>query len=145
MRSYIRHPSDIPIEFRQEPVAARETHRLYDVSCGGLSFTAETPIEPESVIRVRIGCVEPAFEVRCRVSWCRRQQDQYLIGVEFLHRQDEYRARMVEQICHIEHYKREVLAREGRVLTGEQAAREWIRKYAKDFPALSENAVANSR
>ena len=145
MRSYIRHPSDIPIEFRPEPVAASETHRLCDVSCGGLSFTSETPIEPESLVTVRIACVEPAFEVRCRVGWCRRQQGQYLIGVEFLHRQDEFRARMVEQICHIEHYKREVLEREGRVLTGEQAAREWIRKYAKDFPELSEHAVANSR
>lgn len=134
MRSYIRHPSDIPIEFHQEPAATLETHSLHDVSCGGLSFNADMPLEPRVLIRVRIGYVEPAFEAPCRVSWCRQQHGHFLIGVEFLDAQDEYRARMVEQICHIEHYKKEVLAREGRVLSGEQAAREWIGKYAQDFP-----------
>ena len=142
MRSYIRHPSDIPIEFQEESVAAAETRKLVDVSCGGLSFLAQSPLEPESVITVRIAYVEPTFEAPCRVSWCRRRQEQFLIGVEFLYSEDEYRARMVEQICHIEHYKKEVLAREGRMLTGEQAAREWIRKYAKDFPALGDTAVS---
>ena len=46
---------------------------------------------------------------------------------------------MVEQICHIEHYKSEVLAREGRHLDGEQAAREWIQKFAHGFPAFEED------
>ena len=32
-----------------------------------------------------------------------------------------------------ENYKKEILEEEGRVLTGEQAAIEWINKYAKDF------------
>jgi hypothetical protein len=137
MRSYIRHPSDIPIEFQHEPVSSIETRNLHDVSCGGLSFVATTPLEPETVIKVQISCVEPMFEAPCRVSWCRQMRNHYLVGVEFLAQQDEFRARMVEQICHIEHYKREVLAREGRHLTGEQAAREWICKYAQDFPELS--------
>jgi hypothetical protein len=141
MRSYIRHPSDIPIEFEHEPVSTAETRNLHDVSCGGLSFTTATAIEPETIIRVQITCVEPSFEAPCRVTWCRQAQGHYLIGVEFLAAQDEYRARMVEQVCHIEHYKREVLAREGRQLTGEQAAREWIRKYAKDFPELTSMVI----
>lgn len=140
MRSYIRHPSDIPIEFQHGSVANPETHRLVDVSCGGLSFVTQAPLETESVITVRITHVEPAFEAPCRVSWCRRGPNDFLIGVEFLHAEDEYRARMVEQVCHIEHYKKEVLEQEGRVLTGEQAACEWIRKYAEDFPALSDTA-----
>ncbi len=142
MRSYIRHPSDIPIEFQQGAVASAETQTLVDVSCGGLSFVTQSPLETESVITVRITSVEPSFEAPCRVTWCRRGQDEYLIGVEFLYAEDEYRARMVEQVCHIEHYKKEVLELEGRVLTGEQAAREWIHKYAKDFPAISDAAVS---
>lgn len=141
MRNYIRHPSDIPIEFRHEPVSALETPHLQDVSRGGLSFTSHTPVEVETVIRVRIPYVEPAFEAPCRVSWCNTQDDHYVVGVEFLEAEDEYRARMVEQICHIEHYKKEVLAREGRELSGEEAAREWIHKYAKDFPLLGRLAV----
>ena len=41
---------------------------------------------------------------------------------------------MVEQVCHIEQYKKEVLKNEGQGLSGEEAAVEWITKYAKDFP-----------
>ena len=41
---------------------------------------------------------------------------------------------MVEQICHIEQYRREVLKKEGRRLSSEEAASEWIVKYASDFP-----------
>ncbi|HEY9197762.1 MAG TPA: PilZ domain-containing protein [Gammaproteobacteria bacterium] len=141
MRSYIRHPSDIPIEFCQEPVSAIETRKLHDVSRGGLSFSADMPLEAGAVIRVRISHVEPAFEAPCRVSWCRRHRGDYLIGVAFLDAQDEYRARMVEQVCHIEHYKKEVLEREGRMLSGEQAAREWIHKYAQDFPVPGDMSV----
>lgn len=136
MRSYIRHPSDIPIEFCREPVSAVETRSLRDVSRGGLSFISDTPLELGTVIRVRIGHVEPAFEAPCSVSWCRRHEEHYLVGVKFLDAQDIYRVRLVEQVCHIEHYKKQVLEREGRVLNGEQAAREWILKYAQDFPDI---------
>lgn len=136
MRSYIRHPSDIPIEFSREAVSAVETRNLRDVSRGGLSFISDMPLELGTVIRVRIGHVEPAFEAPCSVSWCRRHDEHYLVGVKFLDAQDVYRARLVEQVCHIEHYKKEVFEREGRVLNGEQAAQEWILKYAQDFPDL---------
>ena len=55
--------------------------------------------------------------------------------VQFLDQDDSFRARMVEQVCHIEHYKAEVREKEGRAISGEEAAQEWIRKYAKDFPS----------
>ena len=45
-----------------------------------------------------------------------------------------FRARMVEQVCHIEQYKHQVLKKEGRKLSGEEAALEWIQKYAPQFP-----------
>jgi hypothetical protein len=42
---------------------------------------------------------------------------------------------MIEQICHIEHYRKEVKLAEGRELSSEEAADEWIKRYAGDFPA----------
>jgi hypothetical protein len=41
---------------------------------------------------------------------------------------------MVEQVCHIEQYKRSAKDNEGRELTSEQAATEWIARHAADFP-----------
>lgn len=143
MRSYIRHPSDIPIEFQRKPVSALETRSLRDVSRGGLSFVSDVPLELGVLLSVRITTVEPVFEAPCSVSWCKAHDGQYLVGVKFLDAQDVYRARLVEQICHIEHYKREVLEREGRVLSGEQAAREWILKYAQRFPGLGGDGGAD--
>jgi hypothetical protein len=46
---------------------------------------------------------------------------------------------MVEQVCHIEHYRNEVLALEGRRLSTKQAAEEWIKKYSASFPNLQYN------
>jgi hypothetical protein len=41
---------------------------------------------------------------------------------------------MVEQVCHIENYKKEIYRAEGRLLSSEQAAMEWIIRYASRFP-----------
>jgi hypothetical protein len=41
---------------------------------------------------------------------------------------------MVEQVCHIETYRRTVAGTEGRELSAEQAALEWIAKFAASFP-----------
>jgi len=49
---------------------------------------------------------------------------------------------MIEQICHIRQYRAEVLATEGRQLDGDQAAREWIQKFADDFPSFEDATVS---
>ena len=56
------------------------------------------------------------------------------MGVELLEKEEAFRTRMIEQICHIEHYKNEVYKTEGRELSGEEAALEWINKFAHTFP-----------
>ncbi|MEQ8937648.1 MAG: PilZ domain-containing protein, partial [Gammaproteobacteria bacterium] len=55
--------------------------------------------------------------------------------IEFLtSKQKMFLLRMVEQLCHIEHYRNEIARVEGRELSSEQAAQEWISKYAESFP-----------
>lgn len=137
-RRFIRHPSDIPIEIDvQKNKFVGE--RLRNVSLGGVAFGSPHRIEIGSVVDVCIRTVHPAFRARGRVAWCLPRRDHFDIGVQFVEHDDAFRARMVEQICHIEHYKREVLGSEGRVLTGEQAALEWIEKFAADFPGAGKN------
>lgn len=138
MRSYIRHPSDIPIEFSEDTATYPVHERLNNVSFGGLSFTSSRPMQAGHILWLRIPDVHPPFEAPARVSWCRKQRHEFEIGVEFIMHDDEFRARMVEQVCYIEHYKREVRKTEGRVLSGEEAAREWIEKYAGEFPDIEE-------
>lgn len=46
-----------------------------------------------------------------------------------------FKARMVEQVCQIKKYH-QTLEQQGRVLSIEEAAMEWISRYAADFPPL---------
>ena len=135
MRSYIRHPSDVPIDVRPDQGHTHApTQQLKNVSHGGLSFISKHPQEIGSTVTVRIPFVTPVFEATGKIRWCKPVENAFEIGFEFLDEHDEFKSRMVEQICHIEHYKNEVLLTEGRVLTGHEAAIEWIAKYASQFP-----------
>ena len=137
MRSYIRHPSDIPLEYKLESIGNSATLNLNNVSYGGVSFNSEKAITVGSVIELKILFVQPEFVSKCQVTWCQMEGEYFVIGAMFLEQNDIYMARMVEQICHIEHYKNEVKRRDGRVMSGEQAANEWIAKFASNFPKLT--------
>lgn len=134
-RRFIRHPSDIPIEICGDFSVKDAKEQLKDVSNEGLSFTCEKKLDIGQIITIRISSVTPPFNALARVCWCHPQQGRYSIGIQFKDGEELFRVRMVEQICHIEHYKRQVWEQEGRKLDGEQAAMEWIEKYAADFPA----------
>jgi len=139
IRKYIRHPSDIPIEVEIDE-QHEEQDMLNNISSGGLSFHSQVELETGKIISLRIPAVQPPFETKARVMWCQVNGDAFDIGVELLDKEQAYRARMVEQVCHIEHYKREILQREGRALSGEEAAREWIDLYADNFPNAEKEA-----
>jgi hypothetical protein len=133
-RRFIRHPTDIPIDVElADAVPARQEY-LANISEGGLCLQSSFALEKGTLIRIRIPLVKPLFAEIVRVAWCRRAYNHFDVGVEFIERHSIFRVRMIEQVCHIEHYKRDVYAREARALTTEQAAMEWIEKFAEDFP-----------
>ncbi len=146
MRQYIRHPVDVPIEINAEHAnAAAECStrtQTHDISVGGLALRSLDAVAPGAMIVVRIPYVEPAFEVRARVAWCRPgRSGGHELGVTFLHAADAFLARMVEQVCYIADYRKSVERTEGRVLSAEDAAREWISKYASKFPGALHGEV----
>jgi hypothetical protein len=136
MRRFIRHPSDIPIEVLHDN-QARAVPSLRDVSHGGLCFQIPESVPVGDLITVRIALTRPAFEVEARVIWCLADGPAWQVGVEFVDPNDQFRARMVEQICHIEQYRREQQEQAGRHLTSHEAALEWIEKFAHAFPYTS--------
>jgi hypothetical protein len=138
MRQFIRHPVDVPIEIRTDRgVPGAEVH-THDVSLGGLAVYSSEPVEPGALLEVCIPYVEPAFQARARVAWCRPHLDGgHELGVSFLDAQDAFLARMVEQLCYIEDYRKSVARLEGRQLSPEDAAHEWIEKFAAKFPGAA--------
>ena len=104
---------------------------------GGLSFRPKDKLASGVLISIRIPLLGEYVQVSGQVVWCHKQREAYEVGVAFLDTEEAFRTRMVEQICHIEEYKNQVLEVEHRQLTSEQAAAEWIKKYADSFPQLT--------
>lgn len=133
-RAFIRHTVGVPLEVRAVTDSAPRAEQSVNVSEGGLSFVTDHDLPLGSTIEVRIPEVDPPFEAHARVAWRSAEDGRYCVGVQFLDAADAFRARMVEQVCSIERYRQEVKAREGRALTSQEAAAEWIGKYAGRFP-----------
>ena len=145
MRRYMRHPADMPIDFQIEESSLTEVERVKDISQGGLCFVSNKPLSIGARIRLTIPIgtlvqdasskmkVEP-YEATGNVAWCLKRNNRYEVGVQFSDASTLFGVRMVEQVCHIEHYRQDVLLGQGRVLSSEEAAREWVELYAPEFP-----------
>lgn len=138
MREYIRHPSSIPLEVRITDHPGHRQGYLNNLSVGGLSFRSKDKLEMGVRVVIRIPLLGEFVQVSGQVVWCHKQREVYEVGVAFLDTEEAFRTRMVEQICHIEEYKSQVWEREHRKLTSEQAAAEWIKKYADTFPQITD-------
>jgi hypothetical protein len=134
MRNYFRHPTDIPVQIAIQSGPAPQLRQVDNLSRGGLAFMTDACLDTGTQIRLCIDVVDPHFKADAIVTHCRRRGEQFLVGVEFIHRDDLYIARMVEQVCHIQQYRKQIAQLEGRQLSTQEAASEWIRKYAGRFP-----------
>jgi Tfp pilus assembly protein PilZ len=134
MRHFIRHPADIPIKIIKNESGDCYRQPLQDISIGGLRCRFNEPLAVGTEIKIIIDLVKPVLEIPGTVVWCRAAETSYELGIEYRGEKDVYRLRMVEQICHIEHYRKEIQISEGRNISSEQAAREWIIKFAGEFP-----------
>ena len=134
MRNFIRHPSDVPIEFRLVDVADHLHEYLCNISTGGLCFTSKLDLPIGAEILIQIPLRRPVFEVKGAVAWCKPINAHFEVGVKFIDTRTELGVRMAEQVCYIEQYKKDIFRKEGREITGEEAAVEWIAAYAHEFP-----------
>ena len=134
-RRFIRHPSGMPIQLALRGDVPPVLEHLRNVSQGGLCFCACVELDPGQCIHLRIPVVDQLFEADGVVTWCREvESDHYEVGVRFADADALFSVRMVEQLCHIEQYRKEVLREEGRQLSSEEAASEWIDRFAGNFP-----------
>ena len=140
IRKFIRHPSDVPILVTLDWVDEEldddsEDQTLTNISLGGLSFQSPQALETDQRVQVSVPALEGDNSLVGTVVWCEPAAKGFEIGLEFESSQEIFRLRMIEQICHIEHYRKEVMLTEGRKLSTDEAAKEWISRYAGDFPA----------
>lgn len=134
MRRFVRHPSDIPIAIRAtraQPDGGGGY--MTNVGQGGLACEVDDELRVGCLVDIDILSVNPPYHGSGEVVWCRPREGHFEVGVRFTSHEEAYKSRMVQQVCQIEHYKNLVFEQEGRILDGNQAAAEWIDKYAADF------------
>jgi hypothetical protein len=139
MRKFIRHPASVPIEIavdrdaEEAAEAAASDANLTNISAGGLAFHLFDAVSLGSNLTISMPDIWPSYSARGTVVWCRESNAGFEVGVQFLESNEAFKARMVAQFCQIEDYRRDIHHSEGRNLTSEQAAREWIVQYAGEF------------
>jgi hypothetical protein len=133
LRKFTRHSTDLPIAVHFEELVASESSYLNNISEGGLSFNAMVPVDPGSVLHIRIPLNKPVFDFAGRVVWCTKKGLEYAVGVEFVSSDAAFRQRIVGLVRSIEEYRVRVNAQEGRNLSSQQAALEWIGKFSNEL------------
>jgi len=129
-RRFARHKAEIAIEVRLGTLVPSSKEYLNNISLGGLSFKSKIALLKDTVIQVRLPLTHPIYETKAKVVWCRPNGTIFDIGVEF--QNQNLKENIVEQICDIAEYKKQVLEKDGRKLTSEEAALEWLAKIAKE-------------
>ncbi len=133
-RHFIRHPASIPIDV--QPIDVDDTDdgvTMMNLSQGGLAFKSHLCLNIGSKLCLKIPSVGHAFLVTGHVAWVEQEAQGYTIGVVFTDKDEAYLVRMVEQVCHIQSYWQQN-KREGRNISIDQAASEWIERFASNFP-----------
>ncbi|MBV1790087.1 hypothetical protein KQ940_18685 [Marinobacterium sp. D7] len=127
--SYIRHPDNTPLSLDARPSLPPNKPPLpLGLICNSLQELANG-----TLVEISSPHLAPDMRSLGQIIWCRRLGDRYQLGVAFYSSEDLYTLRMMEQLCHIEHY-RHILDTEGQPSTLEHAAREWVEKFAEQFP-----------
>ena len=130
-------PIQVSLDWGGEGLEEHSCDKLNNVSLGGLSFLSSQPLPGASQVSVTFPLLDQQHSLTGKVVWNRKQAQGYEIGLQFDDPDQLYCLRMIEQVCHIEHYRREVEIREGRRLNSEEAASEWISRFAGKFPGLN--------
>jgi hypothetical protein len=132
VRQYSRYASDLPIKYDLVAMAYDQKDYLKNISMGGLCLRSNNQyLEEGATILIQLPLVDSAFEGVGVVIWRSKNDVSYDVGVQFIDEDTVFRASLVDQVCQIEQYKRKVFEKEGRQLSGEEAAAEWNQRYVQ--------------
>ena len=132
-KSLIYHPNLVPLNIRK----VRERVEMRSSCMGELAVHSQVYIPVGSQVLLSLYMGESTPSLYGRVIWLFGSDEEYLMGLTFDGADEAYKMRMVEQLCHIQAYRDAIARGEGRQLSDEEAAREWIGRYSAGFPEVA--------
>ncbi|MNQ46615.1 PilZ domain protein [compost metagenome] len=133
MRQFLRHPTEMPVELVPRKGRPLPLQRLHDISLGGVACNSVRAFRRGTAIELCVPLLGEQARLTGTVAWCRKEPEDYMIGVVFTDEENMFRARMVEQVCLIEQYRKQREEAIGHALVPEAVAQEWIALHAADF------------
>ncbi len=127
----------MPVELVLRKQARIPRQRLNNISLGGVACNSSRGFRRGTSVELRIPILGEQARYPGVVAWCRRQEGNYLVGIAFIDEDTLFRARMVEQVCQIQHYRQQLEHESGQPMAIEQCAEDWIAKHAAEFPYLA--------
>lgn len=136
-RKFYRHPINVPIRVHELTSKSFQRSESVDISEGGICFMADRFLAKGASVGLSIAVQNTVFKINGQVAYCNRVAtvNRYRTGIAFQDQNDAFRAKLAEQMLEIKKYQA-TSAKLGKDLSEEDAAREWIAKYAKHFSNL---------
>ena len=142
MRLFNRHSSHLPVHIStahniKDPIkdSSDNNTRLENISHGGICCHVPQYYPKGTLLTITVPDIQEEYQGLGIAAWCKENPKQgYDLGIHFDDDNEAFNYRMVEQICEIEHYRNHIQTTEQRNLTSEQAAAEWIQKFAHSHP-----------
>ena len=143
-RHFIRHPLSLPLAYRViKPGLSKGRDdnmrsETINVSIGGLLFPAKHPVEPNSMIAIKMPFEDKIFNIKAKVLRCVNNSETkfYDIAVSFYRLNEAFKAKMIEQIYLIAEYRDLLTLQSGKEVSLEEASRKWIKRYSERFKRL---------
>lgn len=131
---FIQHPKEIPVTFLSTSTKKEEHKEIREGKDAGICFwTVEKP-ELDAQVVLGIDLDSNHFIGRGSVVRVQPENDGCWVCVK-ISPEDAFTIRMAEQLCQIEHYRLDNKQYFDRNMTADEAAQEWIAKYAAQFSA----------
>jgi hypothetical protein len=106
-RKYIRYPAEVSIEYKISGEKIERSDYTKNISFGGLCFHAKSYIKPGTVLTLKFPTINLNSEIVGEIVWCSGKKEEMEIGVKFRNENDAFRARIIEEICHLKNYQRQ--------------------------------------
>jgi len=132
MRQHARRTTQLQLRYYGFGMPDHETGDLRNVSLSGLSFKSRYNFQKGSHLQVDIPLTKPGFFSKAYVVWCHHSDSFYEVGIKFHDEYSESQKLMFEQICLIENYRSEVIKNQGRNISSDEAAEEWLSRLNDD-------------
>ena len=134
---FIHHPAGFPIEFKRIWFASEPDVPLPEQGNIGVIFESDKYFKPGTIIEISIPLRNEIEVFRGKVVLVKNYGKRFEIGLWFSRRADASRARIVEQICHIESYIQQKKYHDGPyAINRDRMAQEWIINNAGNVPSL---------